>query len=97
MADIILRQANVIPSTGGTIKGTPLTNAEVDNNFANLNISTNILEANVASLEGDITVLDGNIGVLSNLTTTTNTNVVAAVNEVRTLIIDPIPFAIALG
>jgi hypothetical protein len=38
MANIIYRQANVILSPGATIKGSPLTNAEVDNNFANLNV-----------------------------------------------------------
>lgn len=39
MATIILRQSNVVTSTGGTVKGSPLTNAEVDNNFANLNVA----------------------------------------------------------
>ena len=39
MATIILRQSNVVFSTGNVIKNSPLTNAEVDNNFANLNIA----------------------------------------------------------
>jgi hypothetical protein len=39
MATIILRQSNVVTSTGGSVKGSPLTNAEVDNNFANLNVA----------------------------------------------------------
>jgi len=38
MAFITLRQANVVQSPGGTVKGSPLTNDEVDNNFANINI-----------------------------------------------------------
>ena len=43
MATITLRQANVVSSPGATIKGTPLTNAEVDNNFANLNVEMGVL------------------------------------------------------
>jgi hypothetical protein len=38
MAIITLRQANVFNSPNATIKGTPLTNSEVDNNFANINV-----------------------------------------------------------
>lgn len=38
MANIILRQANAVISPGATVKGTPLSNAEVDNNFSNINI-----------------------------------------------------------
>lgn len=69
MAQIILRQANVITSTGGTVKGSPLTNAEVDNNFANLNVATN--------------TLDTGIGTLSSLSTNIKTSVVGAINELR--------------
>lgn len=79
MATITLRQANVIPSTGGTIKGSPLNNSEVDNNFANLNVEVN------------------NIGNLNDLDTTATSNLVVAINEVKSSIIDPIPFAIALS
>lgn len=82
MATITLRQANVVTSTGGTVKGSPLTNAEVDNNFANLNVEVN------------------NIGDLDLLDTTANSNIVVAINEVKAGIVgivDPIPFAIALG
>jgi hypothetical protein len=52
-----------------TVKGTPLTNIEVDNNFSNLNTF------------GD--VVSSNIGVLSALTTTANSNIVFAVNELK--------------
>lgn len=52
-----------------TVKGSPLLNTEVDNNFSNLNIF------------GD--VVSSNVGVLANLTTTTKANLVEAVNEVR--------------
>ena len=52
-----------------TVKGTPLTNLEVDNNFSNLNTF------------GD--VVSSNIGVLSALTTTSNGNIVVAVNEIN--------------
>lgn len=79
MATITLRQSNTIPHVGATVKGSPLTNDEVDNNFANINIS---------------------IGSLSALTTTNTSNLVVAVNELKAetaTIVDPIPFAIALG
>ena len=51
MATLVLR----------TVKGVPLTNAEVDGNFSNINVD---------------------IGVLSNLTTTAKSNIVAAINEI---------------
>jgi len=53
-----------------TVKGSPLTNLEVDNNFSNLNTF------------GD--VVSSNIGVLSSLTTTNKSNIVIAVNELVT-------------
>lgn len=52
-----------------TVKGTPLTNLEVDNNFSNLNTF------------GD--VVNSNVGVLTNLTTSAKGNLVTAINEVR--------------
>ena len=51
------------------VKGSPLTNAEVDNNFSNINT--------------EVSTVDGNIGILSNLTTTANSNMVVAVNEIK--------------
>jgi len=53
-----------------TVKGTPLTNYEVDNNFSNLNTF------------GD--VVSSNIGVLSALTTASTSNIVFAVNSLVT-------------
>lgn len=53
-----------------TVKGSPLTNLEVDNNFSNLNTF------------GD--VVSSNVGVLSSLTTTNQSNIVFAVNELVT-------------
>lgn len=98
MAIITLRQANAVISTGATVKGSPLTNSEVDNNFSNINVEVNTVDsritANVAALNTSIT---GNVGILTNLTTTAQTNVVSAINEVKASIVDPIPFAIALG
>lgn len=58
MATLVLR----------TVKGSPLTNAEVDGNFSNINT--------------EVGVVDSNVGVLSNLTTTAKSNLVAAINEV---------------
>ena len=52
-----------------TVKGTPLTNIEVDNNFSNLNTF------------GD--VVSSNIGVLSALTTANKSNIVIAINEIN--------------
>ena len=52
-----------------TVKGAPLTNLEVDNNFSNLNTF------------GD--VVSSNIGVLSALTTTSTSNIVSAVNSIK--------------
>ena len=51
-----------------TVKGTPLTNLEVDNNFSNLNTF------------GD--VVSSNVGVLSALTTTSTSNIVFAINSI---------------
>lgn len=45
------------------VKGSPLTNTEVDNNFSNIN---------------------NEIGIVSNLSTTTKANLVAAINEFST-------------
>ena len=53
-----------------TVKGSPLTNYEVDNNFSNLNVFTSLV--------------DSNVGVLTNLTTTAKGNIVAALNELKT-------------
>jgi hypothetical protein len=60
MAIITLRQANVFNSPNATVKGSPLTNSEVDNNFANINIE-------VASLSNVISVSTGNINVGGNI------------------------------
>jgi hypothetical protein len=59
-----------------TVKGTPLTNLEVDNNFSNLNTFGNLIDANVVALTS-------NVGILSNLTTSAKGNLVIAINEVR--------------
>lgn len=53
-----------------TVKGTPLTNLEVDNNFSNLNTFGSLI--------------DSNIGVLSALTTSSTSNIVFAVNSLVT-------------
>ena len=52
-----------------TVKGTPLTNAEVDNNFSSLNTF------------GDL--VNSNVGALSSLTTTSTSSIVAAVNSLK--------------
>ena len=52
-----------------TVKGTPLTNLEVDNNFSNISTYANTIDANV--------------GLLASLTTTDTSNIVAAVNSIK--------------
>jgi hypothetical protein len=91
------------------VKGTPLTNAEVDNNFSNINsevgvvggnvgILSNLLTGTKANVVNAVNELYANVGVLSNLTTTTKSNVVSAVNEVKSSVTSSaIVFAIALG
>lgn len=58
MATLVLR----------TVKGSPLTNAEVDGNFSNIN--------------SEVAVVNSNVGILSNLTTSAKSNLVAAINEI---------------
>ena len=62
MANITLRESTSLTSPGATVKGSPLTNNEVDNNFSNINIEH---------------------GVLSALTTGVKSNLVFAVNELK--------------
>jgi hypothetical protein len=52
-----------------TVKGTPLTNLEVDNNFSNISTYAN--------------TIDANIGLLASLTTNETSNIVAAVNSIK--------------
>ena len=65
MATLVLR----------TVKGVPLTNAEVDGNFSNINTDVGVVY-NTAN------TINSNIGVLSNLITTAKSNIVAAINEI---------------
>jgi hypothetical protein len=66
MATIILRQSNVVTSTGGTVKGSPLTNAEVDNNFANLNVAVNFVTYPVGS-SGNVLTSNGTVWASTGL------------------------------
>jgi len=52
-----------------TVLGVPLTNAQVDNNFSNLNTFSSLV--------------DSNVGVLTNLTTTAKGNIVVSINELN--------------
>jgi hypothetical protein len=65
MATLVLR----------TVKGSPLTNSEVDGNFSNINTEVGVVY-NTAN------TINSNVGVLSNLTTTAKANLVAAINEI---------------
>ena len=72
MAHILLRQANVFPSPLASIKNAPLTNSEVDNNFANLNIQ-------VSDLSNSFAVL--NTSRISNANS--NVNIATADGDIR--------------
>lgn len=69
-----------------TVKGSPLTNQEVDNNFSNLNSDIGVLSNLTTVAKSNVVVAlnetRGNVGLLSNLLTGTKANVVNAVNEV---------------
>lgn len=65
MATLVLR----------TVKGSPLTNLEVDGNFSNINTEVGVVY-NTAN------TTNSNVGILSNLTTTAKSNLVAAINEI---------------
>lgn len=112
MAFITLRQANVAVSPGGVVKGSPLSNEEVDNNFANINLvigfreglettQTDNLVAAVNEVNADVDSVIIDLGNVTLLTTTTTSNTVAAINEVKADVdaaaASIIPFAIALG
>ena len=77
-----------------TVKGTPLTNLEVDNNFSNISTYANTIDANIGLLASLTTTSTGNIvaavnsvksdqGNISLLTTTSTSNIVAAVNSIK--------------
>ena len=66
-----------------TVKGTPLSNLEVDNNFSNLNIFGDVVSANVDGVRSNLTTTNANIGILANLTTTAKSNLVSAINEIE--------------
>jgi len=77
MATILLRTANSFPHTGATVKGTPLSNSEVDNNFSNINISLGVLsnlstsaKANLVSAINSITYA---VGASGNVLTSNGT------------------------
>lgn len=79
------------------VKGSPLTNAEVDNNFSSINTEVSTVNSNIGILSALTTTAKsnlvaavnevnsalGNTGVLSNLTTTSKSNLVSAINEVN--------------
>jgi hypothetical protein len=77
-----------------TVKGTPLTNLEVDNNFSNISTYANTIDANIGLLASLTTTATGNIvaavnsiksdqGNISLLTTTSTSNIVAAINSIK--------------
>ena len=82
MATIILRDSGSISSPGSTVKGTPLTNLEVDNNFSNINITLGTLSnlttsanANLVSAINSITFTPGTVG---NVLTSTGSTFISS-------------------
>ena len=61
MAQITTRQTS---GTGATVKGTPLSNAELDNNFINLNNAVRITRANVNITGGGTITVNNSYNVL---------------------------------
>lgn len=87
MPSILLRQSNVVSDPSATIKGAPLTNPEVDNNFANINIAignlNNLSTQAKANIVITINELNSNIGNIATLQTSNTSNLVSAINELR--------------
>lgn len=85
MPTLILRDANSLPSGGATFKGSPLTNNEVDNNFANINLSigtalSQLTTSNTSNLIFAINEVNANTGVTSNTYGGISTGVAIVVN-----------------
>jgi len=87
MPSIILRQSSVISDPLATIKGSPLLNSEIDNNFANINISignlNNLSTLGKSNIVISINEVSSNIGLLSDLITSNTGNLVFAINEIK--------------
>lgn len=87
MTTLTLRSANSLVSTGATVKGFPLINEEVDNNFSNLSITigylSNLNTNDKSNIVNGINEVTANIGVLTNLNTSINSNIVVSINEVN--------------
>ena len=72
MATLVLR----------TVKGSPLTNLEVDGNFSNILTEVGIVYNTANTIFNSANTINSNVGVLSNLITTATSNLVAAINEI---------------
>lgn len=68
MATIVLRDSGSITSPEATVKGSPLTNLEVDNNFSNINISVGVLSnlstGSKANLVNAVNELKANVAAI---------------------------------
>lgn len=62
-----------------SVKGIPLTNTEVDDNFTNLNSEISTLETDVGTAEGNITSIDGRV---TTLETATGANLAETVSDI---------------
>lgn len=68
MAFITLRQGNATPSANATVKNSPLTNDEIDNNFANINITKlEIANCLTTATENTVVLRDGNASIFANV------------------------------
>ena len=69
-----------------SVKGIPLTNTEVDNNFTNLNTEIITLEGDVTTIQGDVTTIQGDItsvdSRVTSLETATGANLAETVSDI---------------
>lgn len=65
MANLVLR----------LVKGTPLTNAEVDNNFSNINSEVGVVQSNLSNTQSNVTLLQSNVTTIQTSLSNTQSNV----------------------
>ena len=69
-----------------SVKGIPLTNTEVDDNFTNLNTEISTLETDVGTLQTDVSTAESNIttlqGEVAALETATGDNLAETVSDI---------------
>lgn len=80
MATIILRDSGSLTSPGATVKGAPLTNLEVDNNFSNINLTVGVVSDLTTTAKSNLVVavnelVTSNTATNSRITSITSANI----------------------